>query len=304
MYRSFLFIKHFLGYWSIWLVLSTGSVLASPTLPANPGTGPAATQSPLVIGIFPRRAPLTTVALFSPLAEYLSEQLGREVLLETAPDFGAFWQGVQQGRYDLVHYSQYHYVRSHEEAGYRVILQNEEFGLNKIAAALVVRSDSGIESVGDLRGRKVVFGGGRMAMQSHILARYLLMEGGLTDGEYFVQYALNPPKACIAVFYRQAAAAGAGGQILKLPAVTEQVDGSQLRYLAKSAPLAHLPWAVAPDMPGDLASHIQALMLELNDSESGRDLLQRMKLTGLHPAADTEYDRHREIIRIVLDESY
>ena len=304
MYRSLLFIKTFLGYWPLWLALLTGSVPARNVLSANLDTDVVATPSPLVMGIFPRRDPATTVALFSPLADYLSERLGREVRLETGADFGAFWQGVRQGKYDLVHYNQYHYVRSHKDAGYRVILQNEELGKDKITGSLVVRRDSGIESVSDLRGRKVVFGGGHMAMQSHILARYLLMQGGLMEGDYFEQYALTPPKACIATFYRQAAAAGAGGHLLELPAVTEQIDVSEMRYLAVSPPMAHLPWAVAPDMPDELARRIQGLMLELNDSERGRNILQQMKLTGLHPAADTDYDRQREIIRTVLGENY
>jgi phosphonate transport system substrate-binding protein len=92
--------------------------------------------------------------------------------------------------------------------------------------------------------------------------------------------------------------------LLGLPAVAEQIDVSRLRYLAVSPPLAHLPWAVASDMPDELAHRIQNLMLDLNDSQSGRNILRQMKLTGLHPAADTDYDQHREIIRTVLGENY
>ena len=286
------------------LILFVALLIPSSDLPAQDVVGAVEAEPALVVGIFPRRNPTTTMTMFSPLAEYISEQLGREVRVETGNDFADFWTKVQQGRYDLVHYNQYHYVRSRKETGYRVILKNEEFGRDTIAGTIVVRADSGLDSVRDLKGGKVVFGGGYMAMQSHILARYLLMQGGLEKGDYFGQYALTPPKACIAVFYNQAAAAGAGDHVLQLPVVTQQIDASRMRYLAVSEPLTHLPWAVSAEMSEQLASQIQVLMSDLKHSEQGRRILKQMKLTGLNISTDPEYDRHREIILSVLGEKY
>jgi len=70
--------------------------------------GPAlAVEDPLVLGIFPRRNAVDTVRMFTPLAQYLSRRLGREVRVETSKDFESFWQGVIQRRYDIVHYNQF-----------------------------------------------------------------------------------------------------------------------------------------------------------------------------------------------------
>src|SRR5690606_13999752 len=107
-----------------------------------------------------------TVSMYTPLARHLSERLKRQVILVTSRDFESFWVGVTEGRYDIVHYNQYHYIHSTDI--YRVVGHNEEFGKGAVAGALYVRKDSGIKDLSQLRGRTIVFGGGKDAMLSYI----------------------------------------------------------------------------------------------------------------------------------------
>jgi len=154
-----------------------GLVFAAALLLLAPHAS-AASDAELRIGVFPRRNATETVRIFSPLAHYLSERLGRKVILETSRDFHSFWISLQSGRFHVVHYNQYHYVRSHKELGYDVVAKIEERGESTIAGCLAVRKDRGLRTVADLRGRKIVFGGGRKAMQSYIIATHLLRSGG------------------------------------------------------------------------------------------------------------------------------
>ena len=258
----------------------------------------------LTIGVFPRRNFTDTIKAFTPLADYLAEQLGRPVRLETTRDFASFWKGVRAQRYDLVHYNQYHYVQSHKELGYRVILQNEEFGRSTISGTIMVRTDSGVTSPADLRGKKVVFGGGKKAMMSYIVATYLLRQTGLKHGDYVEEFALNPPNALMAPYYGQAAAGGVGDVVVEFPGIREKIDTSQLTFLAISDPVAHLPWAVKQDLAPQTTRQIQAAMVRLKDSAEGREILNRAKLTGLAIATDADYDVHRHIILRVSGEKF
>ena len=263
-----------------------------------------ADDSTLTMGVFPRRNATETVRLFSPLAQHLAEQLGREVRLETAHNFAAFWQGVTEQRYDIVHYNQYHYVRTHKQFGYEVIAKNEEFGESTIAGSLVIRNDRGIKSIQDLKGKKIVFGGGPKAMQSYIVATYLLRQAGLKSEDYSEEFAKSPPNAILAAYFDQAAAAGAGDKVLQLPVVTRKVDTSKLTVLARAPQHAHLPWAVKGSMTPTLRQTIQQVLVDLQETEAGREILANAKLTGLKAATDREYDPHRRIIREVLNERY
>lgn len=285
-------------------ILVTDSV-SGMAFAAEKASAEKSNAKPLVIGIFPRRNPSTTLKLFTPLAKYLEQKLGREVAIRTAKNFKDFWGHLQKGEYDVVHFNQYHYVKSHKELGYKVILQNEEFGSQKLSGAIYVRSDSNINSLADLKGKKIGFGGGKLAMISYIAPSALLKKAGLTAGtDYFEQFAKNPPVSVLSTFHKKFDAGGAGDVVIKLGVVTNKIDTKQMKILAKTDPLAHIPWAVKGDMSDELSQQIQKSMLELNNSESGKAILKKAKLTGIHAANDDDYNPHREMIKFVTGQSY
>jgi len=279
----------------------TGWLLTLVTL--LPPAGVAA-ESALVLGVFPRQNPQTTTRMFTPLAEQLTRQLGRPIRLEVSKDYESFWEAVSDQRYDIVHYNQYHYIRSHKEAGYQVILKNQEFGDDTLASALIARKDSGIQSLADLRGKKVVFGGGPTAMVSYIMNTHLLRQAGLKEGDYTVDYAVSPPNAAFGVYYGHAAAAGTGDIVLNLPIVKKQIKPEELTFLARSPRLPHIPWAVKGNMPPELRQTVQATLAGLKDSPAGQKILAQAGFTALIPARDEEYDEHRRITWAVLRENY
>lgn len=259
---------------------------------------PAVAEDGLLMGVFPRRNATITAKFFSPLADYLSQQLGKPVTLVTAKDFKSFWKGVKEKRYDIVHYNQYHYVKSAKD--YQVVACNVENGRDVIAGALYVRRDSGISKISQLRGHNIIFGGGRDAMMSYIVPQYLLRKGGLAGTDYKTSFASNPPNAVLAVYFQQADAGGAGDVVMNLPTVTKIANPDELKYLAVSEPIKHLPWVVRRDMPKALQQKIQKLMTGLSGSERGRDILKMAHLDGMRAANDSDYDKIRDIIREAL----
>lgn len=257
-----------------------------------------AQDEPLVLGVFPRNKATETVTMYSPLVEYLSERLNRKVTLVTAKDFDAFWKGVTEGRYDIVHYNQYHFSRSSQS--YRVIAHNQEFGKNAVAGALFVRKDSGINDVSQLRGRTIIFGGGKDAMLSYIGPRFLLMQAGLKEQDFKSEFAVNPPNAILALFNKQADAAGGGDILIDLQAVRKAIDANEIKMLATTEPLLFLPWAVKRRMPAALADSIQTTLTELGNTEAGRNVLKTARTTGLVKASDKDYDPHRKMVNAVF----
>lgn len=282
-------------YWHKLILLFLLTLLAIPASWA---------ADPLKLGIFPRRNAAITDTMFQPLAEYLSQHLERKVILMTSRDFKSFWEGVEEKRYDIVHLNQYQYVKAHQAFGYEVIAQNHEFGRDTLAGVLYVRKDSGIERVEQLRGRKILFGGGRSAFVSYIAIAKLLQDAGLKEGDYEAAFARNPPNAIIAAYLQQADAGAAGDIGIRLPIVKKQIDTSELAVLASSEQLPHIPWAVSSEVDESLKQRISGVLLELNDSEQGRAILSSAKLTGISEANDSDYEIAREMIRDITDEDY
>jgi phosphonate transport system substrate-binding protein len=261
-------------------------------------------DSELIMGIFPRRDAIETTRMYTPLAQHLTQVLGRPVRIETARDFDSFWQGVTQKRFDLVHFNQYEYVKSHKTYNYHVILKNVEFGDATIAGALLVNKDAGINTLADLKGKKIVFGGGRSAFLAYIVNTHMLRKAGLRSGDYIEDFAKSPPNAVLATYFGQASAGGAGAGALDLTMIKNKIDVTKMKYLVTSEPYANLPWAVKGDMPAGQRQRIQAALASLSSSAEGRAILAKAGLTGLVVATDTEYDSARRIIQEVLNEKY
>jgi phosphonate transport system substrate-binding protein len=274
-------------------------LFAPPLLAAGSIFAPRvrAADQPLILGVFPRlNFPL---GRFSPMAKYLGERIDRTVRLETARNFDAFWKGVEERRYDVVHYNQYHYIRSAH--AYQVVARIEEFEKSTIAGVLYVRKSSGIAKLSELRGRTVIFGGGEDAMMSYIVNRHQLLQAGLKKEDFKSLFAVNPANALLALARGMADAAGVGDGVSALGAVREAIDVAELMAVAESMPLLQLPIAVRRDIPAALRASMQAALLDLNNSEAGRKVLTSALMTGMAKAEDDDYDPHRRIAREVFE---
>ena len=257
-----------------------------------------AAEDPLIMGVFPRLSASETTTRYAPLADYLGKRLGRKVSLVTSKDFQSFWQGIEEQRYDIVQYNQYHYIRSAKS--YQVIAHNKEFGKSTLAGVLYVRKDSGITSLAQLRGRTVLFGGGEDAMIGYIAPVYMMLQAGLRKNEFKSQFAINPINSVIGVYRRQADAAGSGDGAVEQPVLKNAINTDELTVLAVSEELLHLPWAVKRTMPAKLRESIQPALVELENSEAGKKVLKSAVLTGIGKAEDKDYDPHRRMVRAVM----
>jgi phosphonate transport system substrate-binding protein len=257
-----------------------------------------AADDALTLGVFPRYNASETTTRYTPLAEYLQERLGRKIVLVTSKDFQSFWRGVEERRYDIVQYNQYHYIRSAKT--YQVIAHNKEFGKSTMAGALYVRKDSGITSLAQLRGRTVLFGGGEDAMIGYIAPVYMMLQAGLKKDEFTSQFTITPINSVIGVYRKQADAAGSADNAVGQPVIRNAINTDELTALAVSEQLLHLPWAVKRTMPAQLRQTIQSSLVDLENSEAGRNLLKTALLTGIGKADDKDYDPHRKMVRAVM----
>lgn len=256
------------------------------------------------MGIFPRRNTKVTYRMFNSLASHLTSIIGTPVKLETAKNFKEFWEKVKQQKYDLVHFNQYHYIVAHANHGYQAITMNEENGSRTLSGSIIVRKDSDMNTLADLKGKTIVFGGGPRAMQSFIIPTWLMEKQGITKDQYKTEFARTPPNAIFSVYHKQADAAGAGDAALNMKRVQKAIHASELKYLALSDPLPHLPWATSSNITEDQAKQLKSALLSLNNDPFGKIILKKAGLTAIHPAIDIDYDGARKIIVDVYGEDF
>jgi phosphonate transport system substrate-binding protein len=137
-------------------------------------------------------------------------------------------------------------------------------------------------------------------MLSYVAPRYLLMRAGLKEGDFKTEFAVNPQNALVALYYKQADAAGGGDILTDLPVVQNAINTNELTVLAVSEQLLHLPWAVKRTMPEKVAESIQSILVNLKNSESGKQVLKSAIMTGMGKAGDRDYDPHRKMATAVF----
>ena len=111
----------------------------------------ASDDPPLVFGIAPFMSPMALVKRMAPLRDYLSEALGRTVIIETANDAEEFVRRTLAGRYQLVLTSPVFSLRALDEKTFSLLVSQRRM----LAGYFVVMDHSPINSVDQLAGRLV-----------------------------------------------------------------------------------------------------------------------------------------------------
>ena len=111
----------------------------------------AENTAPLHVGILPTNSAPVVLRMYQPMRSFLERELKREVILETATSYRAFYNDTRHGIFDLV-ITAPHLARLHQvDGGLHALAMNN----SRAKIVIVVRDDSGIHDLQRLRGTVV-----------------------------------------------------------------------------------------------------------------------------------------------------
>ncbi len=238
----------------------------------------------LVFGFLPIVSPERLVRRFAPLTEYMSQQLGIEVRMETAPDFAEFLRRTHhRKRYDILFTAPHFYYLARRRAGYRALVR---VGLPGMQAVIVVPRQSTVRSVRDLRGKRLATVD-PLALATALVRACLVREG--LDPDHDLTLVSTPSHNASLLSAHQGRTDAAS---LMLPlyrrAAPDVLAGT--RIVAETDASRHMPISVAPWVDAELAGRIRAMLLKLRDDEQGRQLLRQLDWPGFVLAGPRDYD--------------
>ena len=134
-------------------------------------------SKPLILGVFPYISANQMVAQLSPLVERMEEAVGRDIIMVSAPNFMSYMERTTRGEYDLVVTAPHMGRLSQKRDGWQLVVMSSQ----QTATLLLVRKDSGIERIEDLRGKKMAVGNWRSV--TYQMAEKALAAKGLTLGK-------------------------------------------------------------------------------------------------------------------------
>jgi phosphonate transport system substrate-binding protein len=238
----------------------------------------------LVFGFLPILSSEKLVRRFSPLVEYLSAELDTDIRMETAPDFAEFVRRTRdEKRYDILFTAPHLYYLANRVSDYRALVRVDKPGMK---AVIVAPLGGSVDSVEDLRGRRLATTG-PLAL-STLLVKNLLLTSGVDPDRDLTLVATPSHNANLLSSYRGASDASA----LMLPVYRRMRPDiiDNMKVIAETPSVPHIPIAVAPWVDERAASRLRATLLGMGDTERGRALLQQLDWPGFTPTQDSEYD--------------
>jgi phosphonate transport system substrate-binding protein len=225
-----------------------------------------------------------------PLTQYLSKELGRPVSLKLSPNMGAAINEVADKKVTLAYLTPVAYLKAHKKGNAKIVVKTVTKGKASFQLMIVVKKDSPIKTVADLKGKTFAFGDKRALLQ-----RAAVVGAGIKM-EDFSEYKFIG-------HYDNIARAVSNGDfdagILK-DTKAFKWEEKGLRILAASPDLPPYNIAANGDVSDELLAQLKEAFLKLDPKNPEHLKVIKAvakKYTGFAATNDAEYDVVRELIK-------
>lgn len=243
----------------------------------------------LVFGIMPDQSPVSVIKNFAPLVDKLERSLGIQVELVTAPDLYSFLDRVYDGAYDLIYISNGGYLKASAHGTYHAIAK----GTPATRGGVIVRRDSGILSIDQLKGRKIA----SAIPESFACHRFLkikLQDAGIGETVSFA-FLKTMDSIVYSVLNKKYDAGTVKVDILEKPNFANVLD--QLRVIDTSLEIPRMPFAIRNGTDSKTEQAIIAALTSISKNDSvGKGILQQLNVESIVAASDADYAEFRGIL--------
>jgi len=247
-------------------------------------------DKPYELGVFPYLPVARIHELHAPMAADLEAKLGRQVRLSSKADYAAFGQELRHEAYDIAFVQPFDYIEAHDRHGYLPLARRGE----ALEAVLVVRQESPLASIQDLKGR-IVSNPPEDAAVSH-LTGMALREAGIDPQTGVKRYYAKNHFACLqSVVIGAADACGTAEQALRT--IEKESPPARFRVLHRTASIPHALFVAHRRVPQKDRDLLLRTILDWPNTEAGRKILDGGHFVPFAAARDADYEVVRRYLR-------
>lgn len=248
----------------------------------------------LHFAIHPLHNPRKLVESYGPLVAWLNERLpdGR-FEVEASRDYGEYERKVAERGPDFILPNPWQTLEA-MKAGYHVIAMAGE--PEDFKGLFIVRRDSGIRRVEDLRGKSVAYPSAT-ALAACIMPQWFLHERGIdVNREIENHYVGSQESAIMNAFLRQTAVGATWPLPWRAFMAEHPTEAAQLEVVWETEPLLNNSVMMRGDLPTELGERVRRELLALDRSAEGRAILNGIATARFRPASDADYERVRTFV--------
>jgi phosphonate transport system substrate-binding protein len=243
----------------------------------------AAAQAQAVFRVttIPEEAATEQVRKFTPIASYLEKRLGMKVEFTPVSDYPAAVEALVNKKVDLVWFGGFTYVQAQIRSGGKIVPLAQREEDTKFQSVFITKTDSGIKSLGDLKGKQVSFGS-QSSTSGHLMPRHFLLQAKLNPEKDFrrIAYSGAHDATIASVVSGKVDAAALDITVWRKFVGENKVDTKAVDVFYTTAPYFNYNWSMHADSAADLRAKVQKALLDLDPATAeGKEILQLNRAT-------------------------
>jgi len=248
-----------------------------------------------LLAVHPLHNPKRLFERYQPLVDHLNGRLkGVRIQLEASASYAAFEQKLKDRTVHLALPNPYQAIMA-VDSGYHVFAKLGDD--HEFRGLLLVRADSGISKPADLVGKAVSYPAPTALAATLLPQRWLHDHGVNVLRDLDNRYVGTQESSIMSVALGKTAAAATWPQPWRMFVKEHPQLAGQLEVKWQTMPLVNNALVFRDDMPADVVVELRQMLLELNDTSQGRDLLAHLELDRFEPATDHTYQKVRDFLQ-------
>lgn len=260
--------------------------------------GDSSADDKLVMGFVPSQDSENIASSVEPLADRLSDELGVEVEGKVMTNFNSLVEAMGSNQVQIGFIPAFGYVLAHEQYDVDVILKSVRHGEGSYKAQYVVREDSGIDSLEDLKGKVWTFAdkgstSGYLFPAKQLMDEFDYDSASDLETDFFSNLVESGghDTAAVAVLDGDADVATTFDDVRDNLEDEYPDIKDDLKVIDYTEPIPNDTISVTKDLDDDMKQKIKDAFLSFNDDEEMIDIMHDVYTwDAIEEADDSEYD--------------
>jgi phosphonate transport system substrate-binding protein len=250
-------------------------------------------QPVYTFAVHPLHNPALLYKIYGPLVDHLNAKLpGIRFRLVASRDYAAFGRRIAASEFDFALPNPYQAILA-ERAGYRIFGKvGDDDGFRGL---IVVRKDSDIARIGDLRGKTISYPA-RTAVAGTMMPQYFIATHGVKIAQTRTVYVGSMESSLESVRTGASDAGAVWPDPWNKYVRAKPREAAALVVRWRTPPLVNNALVVRRRLPAPLAAKVLAALQDLGRTPEGRQLLETMSIRSFEPASAATYAPVRKFL--------
>ncbi len=261
----------------------------------------------LIVGCIPCDDVSLAYRELQPLLKFLSKATGMKFKLYLTKSSDELRGKIARNEIDFVYIDPYGYIKLSDKYGiYAIVTASKPKSGASYKGIIIVRKDSGIDKIDDLKGKRIKFGP-RDSSAKYFAPVVLLKEHGIGAGDLGkVIYGGDCDEISFSVYVKEVDAGAicdysfpkktGSAEKIREYKIETVIEPDELKIIGSTISIPNWPVASCRHTDKDIADKVRQILVNLNEKNpDDMEILKRLHLKGFETASDKDYDGMREL---------